>query len=175
MNTSTMNQSSEKPSKPWYRYWLVWMMLSIPFSAVIMGVVMMTLAIETDDGLVADDYYKQGLGINQVISRDKKSAELGITAQIAFDNNAKTFQLSFDKGQLKTYPQQLHLQLEHATRANSDVEVILEHGIADQYIGYLKQPLSKGIWYFDLSEDDWKLESRVQVTDENMIHLQSKY
>ena len=40
---------------PWYRYPMVWMIVGIPFAAVIMGVIMIWLAITTDDGLVADE------------------------------------------------------------------------------------------------------------------------
>jgi len=175
MNSMTMKTMNQQQSKPWYRYPLVWMMLSIPFSAVIMGVVMMTLAIESDDGLVADDYYQQGLAINSVISRDKKAAELGITATINLNNQAKIFDVQFEKGELASFPPQLQLQLQFATRANSDVKVMLEHGIGNQYVGHLKQTLNKGIWYFELSDGNWKLEKRVQVSDKNTIKLQSEY
>jgi hypothetical protein len=58
-------------------------MISIPFSAVIMGVVMIWLAVDTDDGLVADDYYKQGLAINDVITLDKKASELNLSAVVS--------------------------------------------------------------------------------------------
>ena len=52
-------QSTDK-NKPWHSYPLVWMMIAIPFSAVIMGVVMIWLAVDTDDGLVADDFFILG-------------------------------------------------------------------------------------------------------------------
>ncbi|VAW55137.1 hypothetical protein MNBD_GAMMA06-2028 [hydrothermal vent metagenome] len=172
-----------KTSKPWHKYPLVWMMLFIPFSAVIMGVVMIWLAIDTDDGLVADDYYKQGLVINDVISLDKKSAELKLEAIIEFDNSAKVIKVQFDKGLLENYPETLQLSFQHATHANSDVVVTLNHGIDSQYIGYLKKAISEGIWYFEVSAKDnagddgsgWKLSARSHVQANNMIHLQSKY
>lgn len=167
-------------SKPWHKYPLVWMMLSIPFSAVIMGVVMIWLAIDTDDGLVADDYYKQGMEINRVISRDKKAAELGLSAIIEFDNSVKVIRLRFDKGLLETFPKSLPLQLQHATRENSDRTVLLDHGIGDQYIGHLKRPISEGIWYFEIEDkadgdSGWKLNARHHVRAKNEIHLQSDY
>ena len=83
--------------------------------------------------------------------------------------------MQFNKGELASYPLTLSLQMQHATRANSDVAVTLEHGIGDRYIGHISQPLSKGIWYFELSDADWKLESRVSVADNNTIQLQSRY
>ncbi len=167
-------QASEL-QKPWHKHPLVWMMISIPFSAVIMGVVMIWLAVDTDDGLVADDYYKQGLAINSDISRDKKSAELGLSAIIEFDNSAKVINVRLDKGLLQTMPEILPLHIQHATRANSDIQVTLNHGMNDQYIGYLKQPLSEGIWYFELADQDWKIKVRSRVQEHNIINLQSDY
>ena len=37
-----------------------------PAAAVVGGAVMLWLALTTYDGLVSDDYYKEGLAINQV-------------------------------------------------------------------------------------------------------------
>ena len=167
-------------NKPWFRHPLVWMMIAIPFSAIIMGVVMIWLALDTDDGLVADDYYKQGLAINDVISRDKKAAELGLSAVIEFDNSTGLIKLQFEKGALVSYPATLPLHLQHATRENSDILVTLEHGIGDQYIGHTKQAVTEGVWYFKLSgtaEDaaEWKLNARSHVRSKNTIRLESGY
>jgi hypothetical protein len=162
-------------NRHWYNFPLVWMMISIPFSAVIMGVVMIWLAVDTDDGLVVDDYYKQGLEINSMISRDKKAAELGIKARVDFDNSTRIIRMQFEKGQLESFPENLQLKLQHATRANSDIAVTLDHGMDDQYIGHVKQALSEGIWYFVLVDQDWKLMARTRVGAHNIIELKSDY
>lgn len=162
-------------NKPWYSYPLVWMMISIPFSAVIMGVIMIWLAVDTDDGLVVDDYYKQGMEINRIISRDKKAAELGLSAVINFDNKEKIVRLRFEKGSLEAFPATLELKLQHATRADSDISVMLNHGLEDQYIGHLKQALTAGIWYFVIADNDWKLNARSRVSEHNLIELKSDY
>ena len=161
-------------SKPWHKYPLVWMMISIPFSAVIMGVVMIWLALDTDDGLVADDYYKQGLAINDVISLDMKASELKLNGVIKFDSTGKVINFQFDKGLLANYPDTLQLSFQHATHADSDISVALNHGINDQYIGYLQQVISEGVWYFEVSDADWKLNARSHVQVKNLIHLQSE-
>ena len=163
------------PSKPWYNHPLVWMMIAIPFSAVIMGIVLIWLAVDTDDGLVADDYYKRGLAINEVISRDIKAAELGLSAVIELDNSTKAIKVQFDKGLLSEYPDTLSLNFRHATRANSDVSVTLNHGIGNQYIGVVHKIISKGVWYFEIADKDWKLNARTHVEAKNIIHLKSNY
>ena len=165
-------------SKPWHKYPLVWMMIAIPFSAVIMGVVMMWLAVDTDDGLVIDDYYKHGLEINRDISRDTKASDLGLSATIEFNNktsvdDAKMFNVKFNKGLLKNYPDSLQLNLQHATRGNSDVAVVLNHGMDDQYIGYTKAPITKGVWYFEITNKNWLLKVRSYVRAHNVIDLQN--
>jgi len=161
-------------SKPWHKHPLVWMMIAIPFSAVVMGVVMIWLALDTDDGLVADDYYKQGLEINDVISLDRKATELKLSAVINFDSTGKVINFEFDKGLLENYPDTLRLNFQHATHAGSDVHVVLNHGIDDQYIGYLQQVISEGVWYFEVSDADWKLNARSYVRAKNVIQLQSE-
>lgn len=170
-------QSSEL-KKPWHSYPLVWMMISIPFSAVIMGVVMIWLAIDTDDGLVADDYYKQGLAINDVITLDKKASALNLSAVIQFESSSRVINVQFDKGLLGDYPVSLQLSFQHATRANSDISITLNHGIGDQYIGYLDEPVSQGVWYFEvassgMADESWKLNARSYVKSDNVIKLQS--
>lgn len=167
-------QTAEE-NKPWHKHPLVWMMIAIPFSAIIMGVVMIWLAVDTDDGLVADDYYKQGMEINRVIKRDKKAAELGLSAIIEFDNSTRIIRVKFDKGLIETFPKSLSLHLQHATRENSDIAVVLDHGIGDQYIGHVKQAVSEGIWYFEIADEGWKLNARTYVRLNNVIHLEGKY
>ena len=55
-------------------------LIGIPLSAVIMGIVMLTLAIQSWSGLVVDDYYRKGKQINRVLARDKLAYELGLAA-----------------------------------------------------------------------------------------------
>ena len=68
--------------KNWKQEPLVWLLIAIPFTAVVMGVVMMTLAIQSYSGLVVDDYYKKGKQINRVLARDRFAHELGLAAAV---------------------------------------------------------------------------------------------
>ncbi len=161
--------------KPWYKYPLLWMMLLIPFAAMVRGVWMIWISIVTADGLVTGDYYKQGRAINEVLTRDIRAAELGLRAVIEFDNSSSAVTLQFDKGLLEYYPRILNLHVEHATRARNDLTVLLHHGIDDRYIGYLTQKISEGIWYFGIDKEEWKLNARFHVRANNVITLQSRY
>lgn len=150
---TTMN--AEK--KPWYRYPFVWMIIAIPSSAVIMGFHFLWLAVTTDDGLVADDYYKQGMAINRDLHRDSFAKENGISAHLEMDNAETWIKLILNKGVLEVYPESLQLKLQYAMHDHNDVNLVLNHGQGDQYIGMIRQPLIQGKWYLELSHGEWRL------------------
>lgn len=80
MNTAVHN--SGDVSGAWYQYGWVWFLIAIPLSAVVMGVLMITLATTTNNSLVVDDYYKQGKAINQDVRRDQAASSMGLTATL---------------------------------------------------------------------------------------------
>ena len=62
-----MTRESAAIALPWYRVPFVWLLISVPATSVVLGAIMITLAVLTDDGLVIDDYYQHGKHINQVL------------------------------------------------------------------------------------------------------------
>ena len=148
---------------PWYKHRFVWFVVAIPFAAVVMGVIMIYLATTSDDGLVADDYYKKGLAINRSLERDAAANEKEISANIEVDNEQGTIKIILNKGNLKIYPEILQLKLQFATHASNDVQVELHHGQNNQYIGYMKKPLPEGKWYFELSGGEWRLNAHANI------------
>ena len=68
--------------RPWYREPWPWILISGPAVVVVAGFVTLWLAVSSSDGLVAEDYYKQGLAINRVIEREEAAQKLGLTARI---------------------------------------------------------------------------------------------
>jgi len=156
---------------PWYRYKLVWLIIAIPAASVIAGINMLYLAINTDDGLVVDDYYKEGMAINQDLKRDRTAAELGLSARLMIEDSGDMVRLNFNKGSLAEYPDQLTLHLQHATRAANDQIISLVRAPQDQYIGYLKQTIKEGVWYITLSTEEWRLVERINWQNGLNINL----
>jgi uncharacterized protein len=66
------------------------------------------------DGLVAEDYYKQGLALNQVIAREERAAALGIKAQVQLGGDRIRVQLE------GAAPEAIFVHLAHRTRAGYD-------------------------------------------------------
>ena len=60
----------QHPVQAWYREPWPWLVMSGPAIVVVAGIGTAIIAFRTSDGLVADDYYKQGLVINQTLKRD---------------------------------------------------------------------------------------------------------
>jgi hypothetical protein len=162
---------STSTSAPWYKYPFVWFALSIPAAAIIAGIGMIWLAVTTDDGLVADDYYKQGLSINKSLRKDRRASELGVSADFEYDRDLNRVMLTFNKGELARYPDVLSFHLEHATRADLDRQIELMHGQADQYIGYVKQRLPVGVWHAELATEEWRVGARINLDSQQKIQL----
>ena len=166
---------------PWYRQPLVWMLIAIPLSAVLAGIVTIFLAFTTDDGLVVDDYYKQGLAINRQIARDQTAARLQLTADIEIDTSSGFIKVAFDKGLLASYPLTLDLGLRHATRQQQDNVITLQKGIGNQYVGIVSRDgntgIRTGVWHVELSHskgsdtEAWRLSRRVWLEGFTRIRL----
>lgn len=82
MNTTTM-KTGGNPT-PWYKERWTWLLMLMPATAIVAGFITLWLAVTTFDGLVADDYYKQGLAINQTLARANAAQELGLVGQVKF-------------------------------------------------------------------------------------------
>jgi hypothetical protein len=109
-------------SKPWFKEPWPWLLAIMPLTAIIAGGFTVWFAITSNDGLVVDDYYKQGKAINQTKERDRLAQTLGISAQLLPQGSVLQLQLA---GRLQTPPGKLTLQILHPTRKGDDHEVIL--------------------------------------------------
>jgi len=101
-------------SAPWYRQLWPWLLISGPAAVLIAGAVTTWIAFASADGLVAEDYYKQGMAVNKVLAREQHAAQLGLSADL---------QLTQEKIVVKlrgAAPEALFVHLAHATRAGYD-------------------------------------------------------
>ena len=59
---------------PWYRQPWPWLLMAGPAIVVVAGIVTAVIAFTGADGVIADDYYKQGMAINRTLAREAKAA-----------------------------------------------------------------------------------------------------
>jgi hypothetical protein len=115
--------------KPWYREPWPWILMSGPAAVVVAGFFTLVLAFRTEDGLVADDYYRQGLAINRVLRRDERARELDLKALARFSGARVRVVLQGDE------PPGLRLRLIHPARAGRDQSVVLRAAARGVYEG----------------------------------------
>ena len=140
--------------RPWYREPWPWILMAGPAAVVLAGAATIWIAIASSDGLVADDYYKRGLAINQVIHREEAAARYGVRARV--DPLPGRIRVRLE-GAMRP-PEALFAQLAHATRAGNDLRLRLAPAGANLYEAELP-PLPAGRWR--LAIEDPRREWRV--------------
>jgi hypothetical protein len=153
--------NADPDQQPWYRHPWVWLLIALPLSAVIGGMITIYLAVTTSDGLVVDDYYRHGKAINRVLARDRAAASHGLEARIALDavNNRVAVQLAARDADL---PDALTLAFLHPTAQGHDQLVRLARTGDGRYSGQFLD-LRRGDWHLQLEADDWRLSGRIRV------------
>jgi hypothetical protein len=138
--------------------------MSGPAVVVVAGFVTLWLALGSDDGLVAEDYYKRGLAINKLLGRVEAGARDGLEARVV---------LAAGSAQVRVHglvdpPASLRLAFTHPTRAGLDrvVEVRLQ---ADGHYRADVGDLPAGRWRVTLEAPEWKLHADVPLPGESAI------
>lgn len=156
--------------RSWRREPMVWMLIAVPAAAVVMGLITLTLAIRSYDGLVADDYYKRGLEINRSIERDARAVQLGLTADIELLGAAGRLRVALGTPRGFTAPESLRLKFVYAMRGAEDREIALADAGGGHYEAELP-PLGPGRWYLELAGTDWRLNGVISLPEETRTHL----
>lgn len=126
-------------ASPWYRNRWPWILMSGPAAVLVAGAVTTWLAVASSDGLVAEDYYRQGLAINKVLAREEAARALGISARVMVQSGVLQVTLSGEA------PEALFAHLAHATRSGYDHRLRLAPVGSGVYEAELP-PLPAGRW-----------------------------
>lgn len=141
--------------RSWYREPWPWALFGIPAATMIAGVITITLALRSEDGLVADDYYKQGLSINQTLARDDAAKRYGLHAVASLKEGILLLEVTSSAG--NELPDSLRMHWAHPTHSGSDHVLILRKGEGG-YVVAMPQMLA-GRW--NVSVEDLKGEWRI--------------
>ncbi|MCZ2720315.1 FixH family protein [Marinomonas sp. 15G1-11] len=145
---------------PWYKQFWPWFVISIPLSSMIVAVFQIYFALNSPRDLVKDNYYKEGLGINQELGRKQLAADLDIKAKLRIDNLTGEILLITEN----TKEEQLYLQFFHVATASKDFRVTLQKISENEYRGTLDKTLS-GNWNMSVESDSgWQITGRLDLT-----------
>jgi hypothetical protein len=164
MTTTTMAETRRWYAEPW-----VWLLIALPMTAVIGGMITIYLAVTTSDGLVVDDYYKRGKAINMDLARDAAAATHGLRARLDFDMQSRRVLLTLESHDHQQ-PSQVKFSLLHPTRPGNDQVMLLQPAGPDGYAGTL-QEVQDGNWYLQLEADDWRLSGVLRRPRESVVVL----
>jgi hypothetical protein len=169
-----MNVMTEKV-KPWYHEPWPWILMAGPAIVVVAALATAWLAATTDDGLVEDDYYKSGLGINQTIERDQAAHDLHIKAQLMVGDTPTHVRLMLQAGESGALPRELRLKVMHPTRTGQDQVVVMMQSGDGMYVGEIKA-LGAARWRLALEDADnrWRLTGTWRVPKDSVVVLDSR-
>ena len=153
---------NSKSSAPWYREPFVWLLIALPLTAVIASFVTLGLAINSDDGVVEDDYYRRGKEINLVLARDQAAASRGLQGRAELDDAEHQLRLRLSARVPGAIPDNVELKFLHATRSGIDRTLILPRQSGGIYRAPLPE-LAPGHWNVQLAAQDWRLVGSLYV------------
>lgn len=147
---------------PWYRQFWPWFLIALPASSVCAGIATVLIASADPDGLVTDDYYRQGLAINQDLARQRVAEQRGLRGRLSVDAATGGLRLAL-AGQLVA-PDRLTLRLVHPTRSYGDHDAVLYRDRRGELSGQLRLPAG-GRWRVLVEPDDgrWRLSGRLVI------------
>lgn len=156
---------------PWYKQRWPWLLMLGPAVVVVAGFVTFWLAFRSNDGLVTDDYYKQGLAVNQSLQRDHQAASMGLHAELMA--GGKSLRM-FMTGQ-QTLPEHLTVKLAHPTRSGQDQTVEMKTEAPGMYGGMLTSELA-GRWIVTVEDSagNWRLQGDWKVDSGEPLRLGAK-
>ncbi len=147
---------------PWYRQFWPWVLIALPASSIVTSGLLILAAIADPDGLVVDNYYKEGLALNRNLAVQRQAEAMGLRADFIFYPEAGTVRVLVEAAE----PQQATLRLVHPTRARKDLQSELYrdmHGGLSGVIGVPRQ----GYWRIVLEPADasWRLVGRLALPE----------
>ncbi len=160
-------------NQPWYREPWPWILMAGPGIVIIGAVITIWLAVVSNDGLVTDDYYKQGMTVNQKLQRDHHAASLGLSADLMRSGNGIRLLINSSAG--GDLPELLNIRLAHPTQSGFDQVVKMKLVGQGFYEGSLLADIN-GRWHVSIEDPagKWRLQGDWRVDSEEPLRVTAK-
>ncbi len=157
---------------PWHKQFWPWFLIALPGSIVIASFYMLYLAYTGADDLITDDYYRDGLAINQRIEQDRTASALSMAADLRFDlQSGEVFVALSGKAKAPA----LQLMLLHPFEQDRDKVIPLRQISDGNYRGDLEfRP--DGRYYLrllPLTGAEWRLNGDMDFEKTQELRLES--
>ncbi len=153
---------SNQSPRPWYKEPYVLMLIGFPLASIIACMFLIYLAVSTKDTLVRDNYYKDGLAMNQEFKWDKKAQTMNIRLELKIEKN--TAQINIINSRIDL-PHTLQLKLSHPTLKARDRDSLLQRlGSQKMYQGFIES-FEDGRFYIQVEsmEQSWRIRKEIWI------------
>lgn len=144
---------------PWYKQFWLWFML-VPLGVLMTGsFYLLYVSIVTNDGVVVDNYYRDGKGYVVRKEEDAFARAMDLNAKVFWSDDTIKIKLN---GDLTPPPETLELLIIFPTAQQYDVYVELKHRGLGEYIGTLPEQVSgrRMLQLHPIDADtDWRLHA----------------
>ncbi|WP_221798240.1 FixH family protein [Oceanobacter mangrovi] len=165
-------KSETANNRPWYKEPMVWLIIAIPSITVCWGGVMLSLALNTNDSLVSDSYYKDGVSYTENVKMDDYASRLQLHSTLVLTNQEARLTLD---GYLDEQPSILTLKLIHPTLEDRDVDIVLQRVDDGLYTGAaeLELPSRRYIW-LQSPDQGWRIRATEVLEENRVVQLNAK-
>lgn len=148
--------------QPWYRQFWPWFIIALPLTTVIASIVTIWIAVNNEGGLVSENYYQDGLSINQQLELEQRAREAGVSATLLFSEADQLLTL-YLQGEIPM-PKSLTLKLASPVDPEKDLTFHLIQTGNNLFRSKLKQSPS-GRYYTSLAPENnsWHIKGQLHL------------
>jgi len=150
-------------TKPWYRQFWPWFIISLPATAVIAGLTTLWIAMQTSDSLVLVPEQGVKAEADRQVAAARLASELGLAAAVDIDLTTGVIKAVMRSGDLQDFPATLIFEMSHPTIADRDHLITLTRAIPDAdgnpvWVGHFVT-IPEGRYYAVLKSPEWRLST----------------
>ncbi len=162
LNPQTSLRSAEIP-EVWYKQFWPWFLIILPGTVVIASLITVTIAFKGADALVVDNYYKEGLAINQSLADIEQAKSLNLKGSITLENHNVNLSITADS---PFQDEELILTLSHPMDNHQDISVTLQNAGNGLYRAAMPEAAA-GKWYMAInsvnSQKPWRINQTIYL------------